>query len=289
LESIRIDCNAKINLFLRILDRREDGYHNIETVFHSISLHDTLTLRESGSRISVSCDAPGVPCDDTNTAVRAAQEILEGTGRGLEIEIEKRIPIAAGLGGGSADAAGVLVGANLIYQLGHSLSDLESIGGRVGADVAFLIRGGCAIGRDRGERLERLKTLPDLPLVLVVPPFSISTGWAYRSHKMVLTRDRGGLTMLASALGGGDLASLFTLLENDFESLVLEEHPMVRGIKEDIIESGARAALMSGSGPVVFGVFEKVGDAEACKGRLSDKGHKSILSLLTNHGVTAYR
>ena len=95
--------------------------------------------------------------------------------------------------------------------------------------------------------------------------------------------------MIASALAGGDLASLFALLENDFESLVFEEHPVVRGIKENIIESGARAALMSGSGPVIFGVFEKVGDAEACKGRLSDKGHKSILSLLTNNGVTAYR
>ena len=289
MESIRVDCNAKVNLFLRILDRREDGYHNIETLFHSISLHDTLTLTQSGSGISVSCDDARVPPDHTNTAVRAARSVLKGTGRGLDIRIEKRIPIGAGLGGGSADAAGVLVGANRLLGLGYSTSDLERMGGEVGADVAFLVRGGCAVGRERGERLERFPSLPGLPLVVVVPPLTIGSGWAYRSYKMVLTRDSGGLTMLASALAGGDLASLFTLLENDFESLVFEKHPLVRGIKENLIEWGAGGALMTGSGPVVFGIFSKVGDAEACKGRFLDKGHNAVLSRLANKGVTVYR
>jgi 4-diphosphocytidyl-2-C-methyl-D-erythritol kinase len=289
LESIRVDCNAKINLFLRILDQREDGYHNIETVFHSISLYDTLTLTKAGSGISVSCDDVRVPLDDTNPAVGAARSVLEGTDRGLNIKIRKRIPIGAGLGGGSADAAGVLVGANRLYGLGYAVSDLEHIGGEVGADVAFLVRGGCAVGRDRGERLERFPPLPALPLVLVVPPFSIRSGWAYRSYKMGLTRDRGRLTMVASALAGGRLASLFALLENDFESLVFEKHPSVRGIKGDFIKGGAGGALMTGSGPVVFGVFSKVGDAEACKGRFLDKGHDAILSRLANKGVTVYR
>ena len=289
MESVRVDSNAKVNLFLKILARREDGYHDIETLFHSISLHDTLTLRETDSGISVSCDAPGVPLDEGNTAFRAAQTILASTGRGLKIEIDKRIPVGAGLGGGSADAAGVLVGANELFGLGYAPGDLEHMGGQVGADVAFLVRGGCAIGRDRGDRLERFEALPPAPLVLVIPPLSVSSGWAYRSHKMVLTSDRGGLTMIASALAGGDLASLLTLLENDFESLVFEKHPVVGGIKRDLIECGARGALMSGSGPVVFGVFEKVGDAEACRGRLLDKGHAAVLSALTNKGVTAHR
>ena len=289
MESIRVDCNAKVNLFLRILDRREDGYHNIETLFHSISLHDILTLTRSGSGISVSCDDTRVPLDHTNTAARAARSVLKGTDRGLDIRIEKRIPIGAGLGGGSADAAGVLVGANRLFGLGYTTSDLERIGGEVGADVAFLVRGGCAIGRDRGERLERFPPLPGLPLVMVVPPLSIASGWAYRSYKMVLTRDRSRLTMVASALAGGDLASLFALLENDFESLVFERHPLVRSIKENLIEWGAGGALMTGSGPVVFGVFSKVGDAEACRGRFLDKGHSAILSTLASKGVTAYR
>ncbi len=289
MESIRVDCNAKVNLFLRILDRREDGYHNIETLFHSISLHDTLTLTQGGSGISVSCDDAGVPSDHTNTAVRAARSVLEGTGLGLDIRIEKRIPIGAGLGGGSADAAGVLVGANRLFGLGYSTSDLERIGGGVGADVAFLVEGGCAVGRDRGERLERFPPLPGLPLVVVVPPLSIGSGWAYGSYKMVLTRDRGRLNMVASALAGGDLVSLLTLLESDFESLVFEEHPLVRGIKENLIEWGAGGALMTGSGPVVFGIFSKVGDAEACKGRFLNKGHNAILSRMASKGVTVYR
>ncbi len=289
MESIRVDCNAKINLFLRILDEREDGYHNIETVFHSISLHDTLTLTGTGSGISVSCDDVRVPLDDANTAFRAARAILEGTDRGLDIKIRKRIPIGAGLGGGSADAAGVLVGANWLYGLGYSISDLERMGGDVGADVAFLMQGGCAIGRDRGERLERLEPLPAQPLVLVVPPLSISSEWAYRSYKMGLTRDNGRLTMIASALAGGDLTSVCALLENDFESLVFEKHPLVRGIREKLIEWGAGGALMTGSGPVVFGLFSKVGDAEACKGRFLTKGHHAILSRLADKGVTVYR
>jgi len=288
LDSIRLDCNAKINLFLRILERREDGYHNIETVFHSISLHDTLTLTKARSGVSVSCDSPGVPVDESNTALVAARKILGAKNVGLKIEIEKRIPVGAGLGGGSADAAGVLVGANELFELGLSLSDLERIGARVGSDVPFLVRGGCAIGRGRGELLERFPSLPAAPLVLVVPSLSISSAWAYRAHKMVLTRGRGGLTMVASALAGGDLASLLSLLENDFESLVFEEHPMVRGIKKSLIEWGAGGALMSGSGPVVYGFFGKVGDAEACKGRFLDKGHVAILSALTDKGVTAY-
>jgi 4-diphosphocytidyl-2-C-methyl-D-erythritol kinase len=289
MESIRVECRAKINLFLRILERREDGYHNIETVLHSISLSDTLILTEAGSGISLTCDDPCVPLDDTNTAFKAARRIMKGTGRGLDIRIKKRIPIGAGLGGGSADAAGVLVGANELYRLGYSLSALKGFGTEVGADVPFMVQGGCAVGLDRGDRLERLRPLPALPLVLIVPSFSVSSGWAYRSYKMVLTRDKGRLTMIASALAGGDFASLCTLLENDFERLVFEKHPSVRGIKENLIGRGADGALMTGSGPVVFGVFSEAGDAEACIGRFHNEGHRAILSKLTTKGVTVNR
>ena len=289
MESIRVDCNAKINLYLRIVGQRDDGYHDIETVFHSISLHDTLHLSPARSGISLTCNEESVPLDASNTVVRAARIILEGTGRGLRVAIEKRIPIGAGLGGGSADAAGVLIGVNRLYGLDLPVSDLEGMAVEVGADVAFLVRGGCALGRGLGEQLESLKALPALPVVLVVPPLSISTGWAYRSHKMVLTSDSSRLSMVSSALNGGDSASLFDLLENDFESLVFEKYPLLRVLKGDLIRCGARGALMTGSGPVVFGVFEKVGDAETCKGRFLDKGHKAILCRLANSGVTVTR
>jgi 4-diphosphocytidyl-2-C-methyl-D-erythritol kinase len=286
LGSVRVDCNAKINLYLRILSKRDDGYHNIETLFHSICLHDTLGLRAADSGISVVCNDDMVPLDGSNTAVRAARTILKKTGRGLRIRIDKRIPVGSGLGGGSADAAGVLVGVNLLYGLGFSVSDLEQMAAGVGADVAFLVRGGCAVGRDRGERLEHLKPLPAMPVLLVVPQLSISTAWAYGSYKIELTRDKGRLSMVTSALGGRDSSSLFGLLENGFESVVFEKYPLVKELKEDLIGYGARAALMTGSGPVVFGLFEKEGDAEACKGRFQDRGHRAVLSRLADSGVT---
>jgi 4-diphosphocytidyl-2-C-methyl-D-erythritol kinase len=284
--SIKVDCNCKINLYLRIVGERDDGHHDIETVFHSISLHDTLHLSAAESGISVYCDDETVPLDESNTAAKAARIILDGTGRGLSIRIDKRIPVGAGLGGGSADAAGVLVGTNLLYGLGLAGPDLEAVAARVGADVAFLVRGGCAVGRGRGEILEYLPPLPGMPVLLVVPPLTISTAWAYRSHKMGLTSDRGRLSMITNALASGDRVSLLGLLENDFESLVFEEYPSVKVLKEDLAGCGAGGALMTGSGPVVFGLFEKVGDAEVCKGRFVAQGQNAILSTLADNGVT---
>jgi 4-diphosphocytidyl-2-C-methyl-D-erythritol kinase len=289
LESVRVDCNAKINLYLRILGKRDDGYHDIETVFHSISLHDTLHLSAARAGISIVCDDDRVPLDDSNNAARAARAILDGTGKGLRISIEKRVPLGAGLGGGSADAAGVLVGANRLYSLGRRVSDLERMGADVGADVAFLIRGGCAVGRGRGDRLDRLQPLPAMPVVLVVPPLSISTSWAYASYRMGLTRCESRLNMIRCALERGDSASLFDLLDNDFESLVFDKYPVLRDLKASLAECGAGGALMTGSGPVVFGVFAKEGDAEACKGRFLDKGHRAILSRLADNSVTVTR
>jgi 4-diphosphocytidyl-2-C-methyl-D-erythritol kinase len=286
MESVRVDCNSKINLFLRILGRRDDGYHDIETVFHSVGLHDTLHLSPARAGISVACDDSAVPLDDSNTALRAARLILQGTGKGLRIDIEKRIPVGAGMGGGSADAAGVLVGANVLYGLGLKVPDLERMARTVGADVAFLVRGGCAAGAERGDRLEYLPPLTAMPLVLVIPPLSISSSWAYASIRMGLTTRESQFSMIKCALERGDSASLFDLLENDFESLVFERYPSVGAIKKGLIEAGAEGALMTGSGPVVFGVFAKEGDAKARIGRFLNEGHKAILSRLASNGVT---
>jgi 4-diphosphocytidyl-2-C-methyl-D-erythritol kinase len=286
LSGIRIECRAKINLYLRIVDRREDGYHDIETVFHSIALHDTLYMERVSSGIQVECDDDRVPLNDSNTAYRAARAVLGEAVGGVKIRIEKRVPVGAGLGGGSADAAGALVGANLLFDLGLTVADLERIGRTVGADVAFLIRGGCATGLGRGDRLEPLRPLPPLPLLLVIPPLTISTSWAYGSYRMGLTTGESRLTMVKCALEKGDQAALAGLLANDFERLVFERHPSVEGLKAALIECGAEGALMTGSGPVVFGVFEKVGDAEACRGRLLSEGHRAEVSRLADCGVT---
>jgi 4-diphosphocytidyl-2-C-methyl-D-erythritol kinase len=286
MEEIRVGARAKINLFLKVLGERPDGYHDIETVFHSIDLADRLVLRPARS-ISVTCDHPGVPPGPHNLAARAASAILERTDLGLDIALRKEIPVGAGLGGGSADAAGVLVGANRLYRLGRSEEELQRIGGRLGADVPFLIRGGCAAGTGIGDRLSPLPALPALPVVLVRIPVSISTAWAYASLRMGLTSPEGPLSMVADCIRRGAYASFRHVLKNDFEGLVFERFPSIERIKNDLLGWGAVCALLTGSGPVVFGLFDKAGDARTCSRRLRDRGLEVIATHLAGHGVTA--
>jgi 4-diphosphocytidyl-2-C-methyl-D-erythritol kinase len=286
LESVRVRCNAKVNLYLRILGERDDGFHDIETVYHSISLHDTLTLTRRQSGFSISSDHPDVPLDMSNLALKAAARVLEGSTHGVSLTLEKRIPIGAGLGGGSADAAGALVGADRLFGTKHSSQELEAMAEKVGADVKFMLQGGCALGRGRGDQLSPLPCLPAMSVVLVIPPVTVETGWAYDSFKTGLTREDSDLTMIASALEKGDVTSLCKLLHNDFESLIFDRFPFLREVKHELLRSGADGALMSGSGPVVYGVFSKAGDAEDFREQFSDSGLITVLSEFAGRGVT---
>jgi len=283
---LTIRCNAKINLYLKVLSERPDGFHDIETVFHSIAVHDTLTLTPTDGDLTLSCAAEGVPTGPDNLALRAAALVLEGTPHGAHIGLEKRIPAGAGLGGGSADAAGALIGLNSLFGLGHSTVVLGAMAEDLGADVKFLLEGGCAAGRGRGDELSRLTPMPPLPVVLALPPLSVSTAWAYSSLKMRLTSHKVSLNMITSALGRGDTASVCGLLENDFESLIFGKYPSVGRIKEDLLGCGAAAALMSGTGPVVYGLFETEAGAAACAKRLAGGGIDTVVSYLTKESVT---
>jgi 4-diphosphocytidyl-2-C-methyl-D-erythritol kinase len=286
LETVKLRCNAKVNLYLRVLGRRRDGYHDIVTVYHSISLHDTLTLRRRGSGIRVFCDNPQVPHDNVNLAAIAAARLLDGTGLGADILIEKRIPIGAGLGGGSADAAGALVGTNRLYDLEHSEEELEAVASAIGADVRFMMRGGCALGVGRGDDLRPLPPVHGYRLVLVVPAVTVSTAWAYDSLKMGLTTEQVDLTMITSALGQGDGASLCDFLRNDFERLVFDRFPLVGTLKKDLAGFGADGALMSGSGPVVYGIFARADEAQRCRRQFLERGYTTLIASFVEHGVT---
>lgn len=284
--SVAVRCNAKINLYLRVLAARQDGFHNIETVYHSISLSDTVRITPADTGLSVVCDDEGVPADERNLALRAARGLLEGTDLRVRIEIAKRIPMGAGLGGGSADAAGALIGIDRLLNLGRSPGRLERLARALGADVTFMLGGGCAVGLGRGDQITPLEALPPVPVVLVIPPISVSTGWAYGSLKMGLTTDSDRLSMVTSALGKGDITSLCDLLHNDFEGLIFDTFPIVGQIKQDLLTWGARGALMSGSGPVTYGLFTEEGDAKACGDRFHEKGLTAIVCGLAGHGVT---
>jgi len=285
--TIEVKCRAKVNLYLRVLGRRADGYHDIVTIYHAIELHDLLRLKKRDAGIAVTCSHPDVPTDESNLAFRAASRLLASSGGGIEIEIEKSIPVAAGLGGGSADAAGTLVGLNRLLDLGLSDEVIGSLASEIGADVRFMIRGGCAVGKGRGDELSFLKPLSGIPVLLALPDLNISTSWAYESVKIGLTTRRVNLSMIAKALEKGQVCALGDLLHNDFESVVFEKHPIVRQVKHWISESGACAALMSGSGPVVFGIFDKEGDADRAKRFLEARGLRVIDTSFAANGVTA--
>ncbi|MFZ1947776.1 MAG: 4-(cytidine 5'-diphospho)-2-C-methyl-D-erythritol kinase [bacterium] len=304
--SLVLSANAKVNLFLRVRGLRADGYHEIETVYHSISLADTLTVTEQCGRISVTSDGAAVPLDRSNLAVRAAAALMEPAGApvaegpgarggsgprrsGVRIHIAKRIPIGAGLGGGSADAAAALVGVNRLLGLGRSGAQLEALAEGLGADVKFMLRGGCAVGRGKGSDLQPAACLPALPVVVAAPQVTISTAWAYQALKIRLTTRESQLTMVTSALEKGDVAAVCGLLQNDFERLVFDEFPVVRSLKDALIGCGAIGALMSGSGSSVYGVFLEEGAAMAAAERLAGLGCEVGLAAFAVRGVTTPR
>lgn len=285
---VRLRCNAKVNLYLKVLDKRPDGYHNIETVFHSISLSDTLAVARRESGFTLSTESRGIPRDETNLALAAARRLL-GDGRGgVHISLEKSIPVGAGLGGGSADAAASLVGVNLLYGLGMSSGQLAEAALDLGSDVPFMLVGGCALGEGRGERLTSLRCLPPMAVVVVVPHMAISTRWAYESLRTGLTSGKSRGNIIVGALGKRAVSSVNSLLYNEFEGLVFERYPEVAKIKEDLLSGGAAGALMSGSGPAVFGIFEKEGDAEETVARFRDEGLSVFCSSFEESGVSTF-
>jgi 4-diphosphocytidyl-2-C-methyl-D-erythritol kinase len=254
---------AKINLWLEVLSRRADGYHELSSLMLPIEIYDEIELRPHPDEgIMMECDHWEVPRDRSNLAWKAAELFFEATGieSGLRIGLEKNIPVAAGLGGGSADAAGVLLGLSNLFPGKILERDLHGLAARLGADVPFFLRQVPALATGIGERLEAVRGVMDYPLLLIKPPVTVSTSWVYGSLK--LTRGKSCITvprLLADPL------NIVGLLQNDLESVTLDAVPILSLLKGWMIEKGAIGALMSGSGPTVFGVFSQMEEAEAAE------------------------
>ena len=251
---------AKINLWLEVIGKRSDGYHELSSLMLPIGVYDHMELEIGrGGGISLECDAAGIPTDGQNLAWRAAASWLDAAGieRGVHIRLHKNIPSGAGLGGGSADAAAVLLAMNRVFDGSLSVDRLEELAVKLGADVPFFLHQRPALATGIGEKLQWVGGLPRYPLVLVKPPITVSTGWVYKSLK--LTRDRSHIK-LARILT--DPWRLNDAIRNDLEAVTLTEYPIVAEIKNWLLEQDAVAALMSGSGPAVFGIFRDTGQAE---------------------------
>lgn len=257
LRKIVLKSPAKLNLFLKVLGRRPDGYHRIETVFERIALCDRIVLRKRKSGIEVKSNNKDLPVGEGNLAYRAAALLLKKTGAagGVAIEITKKIPISAGLGGGSSNAASVLLGLNKLYNFGLGLDELLETARKLGADVAFFLHD-CpfAKGAWRGDVVTPVKTELRLWHVVVMPPFGLSTKDVYESLEHYPAEEGPDLETMLNALGARDLTGLEGLAYNSLEKVALARHPEIGRVKEGLINLGALTALVSGSGPAVFGL-----------------------------------
>jgi len=262
-KELRLNAYGKVNLSLDVLARRPDGYHEVETVLHTVELHDTVVLRDAEGGIRVVCDHRRVPTDEQNLVFRTAQLLREvaGTDRGVEIEVRKRIPPASGLGGGSSDAAVTLLGLAQMWKLRLDHAQLLELAAHVGSDVPFFLVGGAALATGRGERLRYLPTLPATWVVLACPDAEVSTAWAYANLDLARVPRRPNTQRLVEALRAEDVAAVARELCNVFEPLVSERYPQVQELKRRLLEAGALGASMTGTGPAVFGLFP--GEAEA--------------------------
>jgi len=275
---MRIRAPAKVNLSLRVVGKRRDGYHLIDTIMAPVSLYDEIEIARAkpGAKLSVTCDDPEIPAGEKNLAYKAAALLLgkDAAKTPVAIHIKKRIPAGAGLGGGSSDAAAVLVGLNRLLRLKRNRRQLLRLAAKIGADVPFFIIRRPARARGIGERLKPLKSPGRLWLVIAYPGFPVSTAWAYRSLSFKLTKNivKTSLNRHVWPLRG----STFELV-NDLEKPVFRRYPKVARLKRKLAEAGAAGTLMSGSGSSVFGIFSS-----------GDKARRAFLCLQRENGVQAF-
>ncbi len=246
-------AHAKINLFLDVLGKRSDGYHEVNMVMQTLELADEIELSPS-ARLVLETDCEQLPVDEGNIAFRAAELMAKEAGRpaSVKINIKKRIPLAAGLAGGSSDAAAVLRGLNGLWQLGWPVEKLKDLAAELGSDVPFCITGGTALATGRGEKIEQLPDCPEMTVVLACPDIEVSTAWVYRNFSRGLVLDPPDIEETLAAIGGEDIRRLADSLHNVLELVTIKEYPMIQDIKIAMLGAGSSACLMSGSGPSVF-------------------------------------
>ncbi len=268
---------AKINLLLHVLRKRPDGYHDIATLMQKVSLCDEMTFAPVDRGISLHCHDCTLPDDRNNIVYRAAEAIFthQGYTGGIDISIKKRIPVAAGLGGGSSNAATALLVLNEMMEFGLSANDLMSIGVKLGADVPFFIFGRTAWALGIGEKLQQAEGMPEAKFLLINPGFELSTKTVYEGLNLRLTNE----TIHYSIPRFYKVHDLAARLHNDLEKVSLHLYPLLRNIKELLIRNGALGALMSGSGPTVFGLFEDESAAIDAEKTLQAAGKWSIFRV----------
>jgi 4-diphosphocytidyl-2-C-methyl-D-erythritol kinase len=280
-KSISLPSFAKVNLDLRILGTRPDGFHNLKTVFQSLALFDNVTVTARRGPLTVTCDEPDIPTDQRNLVWKAASLLHRvSTGkttapRDITIDLRKRVPPEAGLGGGSANAAMTLLALNTLWKLNLDMASLTRIGARLGADVPYFLAGGTALGLGRGDDVYPLADMPSVHVVILRPGFGVSTADAYRWYDEEV---RKPLKEPAPRTVPPGWPAWSATLRNDLEVPVVRHHPAIGRIRQSLVDSGAAFAAMSGSGSAVFGLFER---KDAARRTANDLARPGWLSLHT--------
>jgi 4-diphosphocytidyl-2-C-methyl-D-erythritol kinase len=278
---IRIRAHAKINLDLRVLGTRADGFHELRTVFQAIALHDTLTIVPRQGPFAIECSTAGVPLDRSNLVWKAADALWRaarrsGEVRDILVRLEKRIPPQAGLGGGSGDGAATLIALARAWRLNVKPTQLTDVAATLGADVPFFLAGGTALGLGRGEEIYPLADLPRHWVVLLIPGFGVATADAYGWYDADRNADR--TVVREPQHVPGPWPSRAAQMINDLEPPIARRHPEIDQMKAGLRRTGALAAAMSGSGSAVFGLFQRKSEAEKAVKTLGGSGWGAVLT-----------
>jgi len=279
---------AKINLYLRIRGRRADGYHELESVMLPLGFGDQITLQSRKTGLTLECDNPNLPTDDSNLALRAAKALAQAFAveNGARIVLKKRTPLAAGLGGGSSNAASVLMGLNRFWNLKASSAQLHEIAARLGSDINFFLADGAALCRSRGELVEPIACKFTAAILLANPGFGIPTKWAYENWAKAtavtrLTANPPEVSLLLRALAEDDLTGVSDGLFNSLEAPSTRKFPVLGLMKDVMREGGAAGTMMSGSGATVFGLFTTADAAEQSARRIRGQFGPSLWTQVT--------
>ena len=258
MDNIYLKANAKINLSLDVLRKRDDGYHEVKMIMQSIDLHDDVYIEIIDEGICVSCNKPWVPSGSGNIAYKAAELLKKtyGIKKGIKIKIIKNIPVSAGLAGGSTDAAAVIKVINKLFSLNLDQKELMKLGKTIGADVPFCIKGGTMLSEGIGEILTPVKPFKNVNILLVKPKIFVSTVWTYKNLDLNSILERPDIPLIIEAIGKKDIEYVAKNMKNVLETVTVKEHMIIEEIKQKLIELGALGSMMSGSGPTVFGIFE---------------------------------
>ena len=280
-KKLKFKTPAKINLGLHIHKKRDDGFHELETLFQMVAWFDEVELEETQGNVELFCDTPGIPNDETNLVVKAArllQNLFPGKCRGVKIKLKKNIPSGAGLGGGSGNAAGVLLALNVLWNLKIPRDDLISMASELGSDVPFFLMSPCAIGTGKGEILQPVESPISFYILMIYPGFPISTPWVYGNLNLKLTKSENNISILKNFIMRSVFAQLGAALYNDLEPVVFKRYPEILTMKNELLNSGAEGALLSGSGSTVFGIFDNPEIAKKVLVRFKGEKHRVFLA-----------